>query len=78
MFLMNLKIKPGVDVTRPKGSHMSCKVQNDTDNIEGMFETFFVCIHNAISYQQALNFTKILKLFSFFLTGKSQLSKSIT
>ena len=38
---MNLKIKPGVDVTRPKGSHMSCKVQNDTDNIEAMFEIFF-------------------------------------
>ena len=43
-FLMNLKIKPGVDVTRPKGSsHMSCKVQNDPDNIEGVFENF-LCI----------------------------------
>ena len=43
MFLMNLKIKPGVDVTRPKGSHMSCKVKNDPDNIEGMFEKI-LCI----------------------------------
>ena len=36
MFLMNLKIKPGVDVTRPKGSHMISKTtsQNDADNIE--------------------------------------------
>ena len=43
MFLMNLNIKPGVDVTRPKGSHMICKTtsQNDADNIEkkGRFQS---------------------------------------
>ena len=57
MFLMNLKIKPGVDVTRPKGSHMSCKVQNDPDNIEGMFENFFCIKRFLTNKQQALNFT---------------------